>query len=79
MPQATEQLRAEWPGGDKEAINYLQQRGYRLDRRWAWVLPHPAHVPTPIELSAVRYLIDEWDFDGILLVHAGKKGGSHGG
>lgn len=65
MPQASSELRAEWPGGDKEAINYLQQRGYRLDRRWAWVLPHPEHVPTAIELSAVRYLMDEWDFDGI--------------
>lgn len=66
MPEASPELRAAWPGGDGEAIKYLQDRGYRLDRRWSWVPPHAGHVPTERERSAVRYLIDEWDFGGII-------------
>lgn len=65
MPQATPELRAAWPGGDKEALNYLHAHGYRLDRRWAWERPYPEHVPTEREWSAIRFLIDEWDFDGL--------------
>lgn len=76
MPQASPELRAAWPGGDKEARNYLQNRGYRLDRRWAWVRPFPEHVPTDLELSAIRYLKDEWDFDGL---NPGAVGSGHAG
>jgi hypothetical protein len=65
MPQASPELRAEWPGGDKEATSFLQFQGYRLNRRWQWVRPHAGHVVTEREASAIQYLIDEWDFDGL--------------
>lgn len=66
MPQAAPELRAQWPGGDKEAINHLQDRGYRLNRGWAWIRPFAQTIPTERDLSAIQYLIDEWDFDGLL-------------
>ena len=65
MPQASADLQAEWPGMDKEAIKYLQDRGWRLNRRWQWIKPHPSHEPAEREWSAIEYLIDEWDFGGV--------------
>jgi hypothetical protein len=62
MPQASDNS---WEN-DGEAIKYLHDRGYRLNRRWCWLLPHPDHEPTPREFGAVRYLIDEWDLGGIV-------------
>lgn len=69
-PRASDELRAEWPGdgesgGDKQAITYLEQQGYRLRRDFGWTRPRPDHRPTERELSALNYLIDEWDYGGI--------------
>ena len=63
MPQAPEELRAEW--GDDKAIRFLEAAGYVLTRNWEWELPSPGHVPTAKELSAISYLFHEWDFGGI--------------
>lgn len=65
MPQATDELAAEWPGMDEEAINYLQAQGYKLTRRYEWKPPTPEHEPTDREVSAIVYLMDEWDFGGL--------------
>jgi hypothetical protein len=65
MPQASPELRAEWPGGDAEATVYLRIAGYTMRRDWTWDPPTPTHEPTPREISAIRYLIDEWDFGGL--------------
>ena len=66
MPQATEELRAAWPGGDEEAIQYLYMQGYKdhPEHRWHWQKPNPNHVPTTREVSAMQYLVDEWDYGG---------------
>jgi hypothetical protein len=66
MPSASPELRRQWPGHDREAILHLQAQGYRLNERWAWVRPTPEHVVTDRDRSAIQYLIDEWDFDGLL-------------
>lgn len=68
MPQASPELRAEWID-DETAIKFLVARGYQLTRKWQWKSPKDAAgnkvSPTAIELRAIRYLFDEWDFDGI--------------
>jgi hypothetical protein len=65
MPQATEELRAEWPGHDQQAMAHLEAAGYRLERDWTWTRPQPGHQPSERDWSAIRYLIDEWDFGGL--------------
>lgn len=64
MPRANEALRAEWPG-HSVAITFLQNGGYALRKDWTWAPPTPEYVPTEREVSAMRYLIDEWDFGGL--------------
>lgn len=68
MPQASPELAAEWCD-DETAIRFLITRGYRLTRKWQWKPPRDASgnriKPTDIELRAIRYLFEEWDFDGI--------------
>lgn len=64
MPTASDELRAEWPGWDSEAIAYLESKGYTYSRdgSWSWTKPTPNHRPTKREVSAMQYLIDEWDW-----------------
>lgn len=67
MPQASSELNEEWDGpGDETAIRYLQDAGYWLTPRREWVMPWGRHDPTPKASSAIRFLIDEWDFGGIV-------------
>lgn len=67
MPQASEELRAEWDGpGDEKAIGYLQEAGYSVDAEWRWISRAIGHEPTEKEISAIRFLIDEWDYGGIV-------------
>ncbi len=65
MPQATDELRAEWPGWDGEAIAYLLERGW-ISSKWCWRQPRHPHVVSLREYSAIDYLIQEWDFGGIV-------------
>lgn len=73
MPQASDELRAKFPGGDREAIDWLEGRGFTLTKEWNWIPPHdhPWWADTmPIgseydrDNDAVVYLITEWDFGG---------------
>lgn len=65
MPQASDELRAEWNGpDDATAIKFLTDAGYKLTRGWEWLLPVPNHEPTEKEISAIQFLVDEWDFGG---------------
>lgn len=67
MPQATEEQRAEWNGpDDSTAMKYLEDAGYKLARSWCWIKPSPKHTPTEKEISAAQFLIDEWDYGGII-------------
>jgi hypothetical protein len=74
MPQTSPERAARWPGGDEEAIAFLLAGGWRLGRDWCW-RRDDWREPTEREVDAVRYLIEEWDFDGIVYpeepVHAG--------
>jgi hypothetical protein len=67
MPQASEAHRARWNGpDDRAAIRFLENAGYRLRSDWMWIKPTEAHAPTDREVDAVKFLIDEWDFGGIV-------------
>lgn len=65
MPQASEEQRAEWGITDFNAIFYLEAKGYK-DAHHCWILPTPDHVPTEKEVSAIHFLMDEWDWSGIV-------------
>lgn len=65
MPQTTPERAARWPGADTEAIEFLSEADYTLNRDWSWTRPNPDHVPTEREIDAIVYLMEEWDFDGL--------------
>lgn len=66
MPQTTPERAARWPGMDHQAIKFLKDQGYTLQRNWFWTLPTLSHIPTIKENDAILYLIQEWDFGGIV-------------
>ena len=64
-PQASEEQRREWNGpDDATAINYLRERGYHLKANWTWRKPDDVE-PSEKDISAIRFLIDEWDYGGL--------------
>ena len=65
MPQATPEQSARWPGGDAQAIKFLEDAGYRLNRDWQWIEPQ-RHQVSDQEADAISYLIHEWDFGGLV-------------
>ena len=62
MPQTTPERRARWPGGDVEACEYLEGRGFWLRPDFCWRMPTPDHKFTEKDKDAIIYLIEEWDF-----------------
>ena len=68
MPQASEELRAEWHDDDHadaswRAVHFLMDAGFKFHRDWTWTAPD--REITDKEFRALQYLIDEWDFGGI--------------
>lgn len=67
MPQASAELTEEWDGpGDQKAIGHLVAAGYRLTSAWEWQCPRADYTPTGKDRSAAQFLIDEWDYGGII-------------
>lgn len=66
MPSTTPLRQDRWPGGDSQAIEFLTRNGYTLNREWTWNAPKPHRPTTPMERDALIYLIEEWDFGGLL-------------
>ena len=61
MPQASEELRAMFPGSDQEALevidkNFIVPRGFIIRPRVS------GYEPTERENFAIDYLFHEWDF-----------------
>lgn len=71
MPQASNEDRARWGGangvGEDKAENYLRERGWTLTRGSEWIKPSPDHEVTEDELGALYFLVEEWDYGGIVL------------
>lgn len=63
MPQAPAELCNKWKT-DQAAIDFLESRGFKLTPEAAWV--GPGRTLTDEEVSAVDYLILEWDYDGLI-------------
>lgn len=65
MPQASDELRAKFPGWDREASAVLAEAGYSPNTEtWIFTLPRHGHVITARELDALSFLCDEFDYGG---------------
>lgn len=68
MPQASDADRkrylASFPDIDcSHAVETLKGRGYVLTPDWCWIAPRE---PLEQELFWIGFLIDEWDFGGLV-------------
>ncbi len=52
--------------GQRAPMRLLERQGYTLTKDWRWRRPSPAHVVTPEEADAIKFLSDEWDFGGLV-------------
>jgi len=64
-PQASDERRRRWPGGDAEALIFLNDSGFRLQRDYTFQPPSADYMPTERELDAIAYLVEEWDYGGL--------------
>lgn len=61
MPQASDELRAKFPGHDEEAFKVLEENF--VVRRDGMIVPKvKGYKPTPREDDAIDYLFHEWDY-----------------
>lgn len=73
MPTASDERREQMnklfgdPISDHGPMKYLEARGYKLTPDWCWIKPSPDHEVTDEEGNCIDFLIEEWDFDGIVV------------
>lgn len=74
MPSGPPELHEFWSNfnehgyADTNAKRYLVSQGYKEgdgENRWEWFRPSLDHEPTELEISAINYLMWEWDWGGI--------------
>lgn len=65
MPQASNELRAEFGILDIPVIRFLEAAGYTRTADWEWEMPEGPYIPTDKEMRAIRFLVDEWDWGGL--------------
>lgn len=72
MPQASEEDRdrAEKLFGDRISdagpTEYLEKRGWVLTHEFTWRPPSPTHRASDEERFAIWFLIEEWDYGGVV-------------
>lgn len=72
MPSSTDERRALmelWfgdPISDAGPMDFLESRGYTLTKDWEWIPPVPSHTINHSEYNCFMFLIEEWDFGGIV-------------
>lgn len=71
-PSTTPDRRARWPGWDMQAITVLESAGYKPTPDWKWI-PPKGHTPTERELDAIEYLIEEFDWGGLVRAYCTRK------
>lgn len=64
MPSSTPERQNRWETDDR-AIRFLEARGFVLNRNWTWSCA-VGYEPSWLEQDAIIYLIEEWDFGGLL-------------
>lgn len=65
MPSTSDELRAEWPGGDTQATAHLTAKGFELTKEWLWIMPYRHYRLTMRDSRAIQYMIEEWDYGGL--------------
>jgi hypothetical protein len=60
MPQATDELRAEFPGWDVEALAVLETNF--TEEKGVFRKKDPSYQPTKREWDAIDYMFQEWDY-----------------
>ena len=65
MPQTTPERGERWD--NHMAVDHLKGGGWILRRDWVWWHPDKTRQPTNRELDASRYLVEEWDYGGIVV------------
>lgn len=71
MPTASDFDRArmrKWFGSIDEygPETFLKSRGYILTKGWCWVKPVPSHHISDEEYHCLEFLMDEWDYGGLV-------------
>lgn len=61
-PTASDELRAEWPGGMEEALEYLRSVGIKETGNGIFIYNETTQLWSQKSWSAIQYLCDEWDF-----------------
>ena len=61
MPQASDELRAKFPGGDQEAFAVIEEH-FSISKGGVIYPKHPGRQMTEREGDAIDYLCDEWDY-----------------
>ena len=51
---------------DEKCIKFLESRNYILTKQWEWIKPVSSHTINEEEFNCLKYLVDEWDFGGIV-------------
>lgn len=51
---------------DYSACEYLREQGYIESPNGYWIKPYPDYRVSAEELAAIWFLIDEYDFGGII-------------
>lgn len=77
MPQASAEDQARmnlWFGtiSDGPIIQFLESRGYALLPSYVWEKPTPSHHINDEEFYCLRFLVDEWDYGGVVATFEGK-------
>ena len=72
MPTASNEQRAlmeKWFGdaiSEYGPMTFLESHGYILLPNWCWRKPVPHHNMSDDEWECLKFLVDEWDFGGIV-------------
>jgi hypothetical protein len=73
MPQASDELRELinfiCPNNgmsDEGPVKFLVERGYKLRDNYEWDMPKEEHWVSDKELLCLRFLVEEWDYGGIV-------------
>lgn len=60
MPQATQKLRDIWGVSEEKAFAQLEGK---INERAGLIQFKEGYVPTPDDMSALTFLLQEWDYD----------------
>jgi len=71
MPAASEELAnliIKWFGSisDRGPYKFLHSHGFRLTEHYLWVKPSRSYTLSDDEWYCLKFLVDEWDFGGLV-------------